>query len=77
MAVKMPGEFQKRDVLLADRIDDSDRAACRTGKAEDGPSGASELSLEGLYGFSRGAEMSLVEVLQNIHFSFAPLAGAS
>ena len=67
MTTEVAGELEERDVFFADGVDDSDGGACRTRKAENGASRASELALKGLNGVGRRVEVLFVESLENVH----------
>ena len=67
VTAKMPGEFQKSDVLFAHVIEDADGADLAGVEADDAASGATELALQRLDVLDRRAEVLFEEVLEDVH----------
>ena len=67
MPAKMPGKFEKGDVLFAHVVQNADRAGRSAGQPDDLAPGAAELALQRQYLLGRRVEMLLEELFENVH----------
>ena len=67
MPLEVPGKTHKGNVLLANAVENSDRAIPFGGEADDPATGTAELALNGPHLFHRRAEMGLEKLVENFH----------